>query len=117
MTAVAFLVAVVWWGVDSLEQVSWVAGILGFAATVVIALLGPSSPSSPPPGPASSPRPVPPPGGAARSGAASPSGAVPGRRWDRAPVRSGVGSVLGLGALGVTLIAAMVLGAVALIAR
>ncbi|KUL32616.1 hypothetical protein ADL15_19025 [Actinoplanes awajinensis subsp. mycoplanecinus] len=98
MTAVAFLVAVVWWGVDSLEQVSWVAGILGFAATVVIALLG--QPSAPPP-----------------PGTASSSGAVPGRRWDRAPVRSGVGPVLGLGALGVTLIAAMVLGAAALLTR
>jgi hypothetical protein len=93
VTVATFLVAVLHWGVDSLEQVSWAAGILGLAATIVIALVGQGRQHAAPPG------------------------AAAGRRWDRPPVRSGVGAVLGLGALGVTLVAAMALGALAILFR
>ena len=92
-TVATFLVAVLRWGAGSLEQVSWVAGILGLAATVVIAVIGQGGQQ------------------------AAPSRAAPRRRWGRPPARSGVGTVLGLGALGAILMAVMMLGALAIVAR
>ena len=90
VTAVTCLVAVLGWGAGSLEKVSWVAGILGVTASVVIAVIGQGST---PPTEAQEPG------------------------WDRPPMRSGVGAVLGLGALGVVVIALMVLGTVLVLGR
>jgi chromate transport protein ChrA len=92
VTVVTFLVTVLWWGAARLEQVSWVAGILGLVATVLIAVIGQGA-----------------------TGQAEPRQKQ--RRWDRAPVRSGVGPALGLGALGLVLIAATVLGGLAILSR
>jgi len=89
-TAVICLVAVLGWGAGSLEKVSWVAGILGVAASVVIAVIGQGST---------------PPAKAQELG------------WERPPMRSGAGAVLGLGALGVIVIALMVLGTVFALGR
>jgi hypothetical protein len=91
-TVATLLVAVLRWGAGSLEQISWVAGILGLAATVVIAAIG-------------------------QGGQQAAPSEAPRRRWDRPPAHSGVGTVLGLGALGVILIAVMVLGGLAILAR
>jgi hypothetical protein len=87
-TVAVFVAAVLWWGIGGLEQVSWVAGLLGLAATVALTIIGQGQ------GPEQ-----------------SPAGTGPGRRWDRPPARSGVGAAVGLGAIGVTLVVGMVLAA------
>jgi hypothetical protein len=95
VTVAVLVAAVLWWGAGNLEQVSWVAGVLGLAATVVITVIGRRRGPEP----------------------SSPAGTRPGRRWDRPPVRSGVGAALGLGAIGVALVAGMVLAALMILAR
>ncbi|WP_328471032.1 hypothetical protein OHA21_06180 [Actinoplanes sp. NBC_00393] len=52
-TVGTLLVAVLGWGPESLEKVSWVAGILALAATLVIALATPGGRPAASPEPAS----------------------------------------------------------------
>ena len=92
LTALTMVIAVLRWGPDSLEKLSWVAGIFSLTATVVIALTGqPERTAEPPTGPR--------------------------RRWHPPPSRAGAGAVLALGGLGATLMVLMVLGALALVLK
>ena len=93
LTVVTMVVAVLGWGSGSLEKMSWVTGIFSLIATVVAALAGQG-----------------------RRNAAPPTAEVR-RRWNPPRSRSGAGAVLALGGLGATVMALMVLGALAILVR